>query len=130
VSLPTLRCQTYTRLWIFERHTYTVLGHRLWLPISHRALGYGAALIGPLWLAEWVLRIPFSAFGLTLHFVLPVVLVRWALSMAGNGERPWELATSWLRLWWFSVRHQRPRPVRLRSRARTRALRPVRVRER
>jgi hypothetical protein len=130
VSLPTLRCQTYTRLWVFGRYTYTVVGHRLWLPISHRALGYGAALIAPLWLLLWVAHVPFSAFGLTLHFVLPVVLVRWALSMAGNGERPLELALSWLRLGWYVARHRPRRAVAVRDHARVAGLVPVRVRER
>ncbi len=130
VSLPTLRCQTYTRLWVFGRYTYTLFGHRLWLPLSHRALGYGAALIVPLWLLEWALHIPFSAFGLTLHFVLPWLLVRWALSMAGNGERPLELALSWVRLGWYVARHKPRRAVAVRDRARVTGLVPVRVRER
>jgi len=128
---PTLDCVTYTRLWTFSRYTYTLLGHRLWLPISHRSVGYLLAVGVPLWGLMALLHVPFQTFGLTAHFIVPWLLTRWALKVAGHGARPHEFAWSWIRFAWnspgFLPQHQ---PVRVTGRVSTPlAVRPVRIGE-
>ena len=128
-SIPLL---TLTRLWLFSRHLYGLNGRALWVPVSHRAVGYSLAVFAPLWLVlEW-LGVPFHGFGWTVHAVLPGLLVWWALRTVGDGARPEELVWSWVRLVWHVARRRAGvRPARVRSVARCPVGGvPVRVRER
>lgn len=126
-----IRALTLTRLWLFSRYLYSVGDYRLWMPISHRGLGYTIAIVAPLWLVLYWLDVPIAEAGLTLHFVLPGLLVWWALRLVGEGAKPTEIITSWARLVWHIVhRGERVVPVRVASRATTPAGRPTRIRER
>lgn len=128
---PTLDCVTYTRLWTFSRHTYTLLGHRLWLPISHRSVGYLLAVTIPLWATLQLLHVPWASLGITVRFIVPWLLCRWALKAAGGGARPVEFAWSWLRLAVHPLRHRRrATPVRVSGAVSSPlAARPVRIKE-
>lgn len=122
-----IRLLDLTRLWQFSRYMYSFGEYRLWVPVSHRAVGYTLAALVPLWGALQVLGVPWTAFGLTAHVVLPGLLVWWALRVVGDGARPQELVGSWLRLGWLGVRGERLVPVRVASRSRVDVGRVTRV---
>lgn len=112
-----MRLLTLTRLWLFGRYLYSLGEYRLWVPIPHRALGYGLAVFVPLWLVLHVAGVGFKGPGLTWHFVIPGVLVWWLLRVVGEGARPTELVGSWLRMGRHVVRGRRVQSVRVKERA-------------
>lgn len=130
-DLPTLRLLTLTRLWLFGRSLYSLGPIRLWLPISHRALGYTAAIGVPFWVVLKVLHVPLDGVGLTLHFVVPGMMVWYALRLVGEGARPTDVVLSWVRLCWHLCTHRATLPAWVRGNVRTPLVtRTVRVRDR
>ena len=111
-----MRLLTLTRLWLFGRYLYRVGDVTLWTPISHRGLGYALAVFVPVWLVLALLRVGMGGPGLTWRFVIPGLLVWWALHAVGEGQRPHEAVSSWARLCWHVVRAPAVKPVRIRER--------------
>jgi hypothetical protein len=114
-----IRLLDLTRLWQFSRYMYSFGEYRLWVPISHRAVGYAIAVLSPVWLVLQALGVPWGGRGLTAHLVLPGALVWWALRVVGEGARPVELVGSWVRMGWLWVRGERLVPVVLRQATRS-----------
>lgn len=108
---PRVRMLNLTRLWLFSRHMYRIGDMALWVPISHRMLGYIIVVFVPALIVFNRLGIPFSGPGLTVNFVLPGVLVWWALRKVGEGEKPVDLVGSWVRLLVHAARAPRPVPA-------------------
>lgn len=111
-----MRLLTLTRLWLFGRYLYRVGDRSLWTPVSHRMLGYAVAVFVPVWVVLALLRVSMGGPGLTYRFVIPGLLVWWALHVVGEGQRPHEPVVSWVRMVWHVVRTPAVRPVRIRER--------------
>jgi hypothetical protein len=62
-----IRLLDLTRLWQFSRYMYSFGEYRLWVPISHRAVGYAIAVLSPVWLVLQALGVPWGGLGLTAH---------------------------------------------------------------
>jgi hypothetical protein len=60
-----IRLLDLTRLWQFSRYMYSFGEYRLWVPISHRAVGYAIAVLSPVWLVLQALGVPWGGLGLT-----------------------------------------------------------------
>lgn len=130
---PTITCRTITSLWRFPRAIYRFGPIPAPVPIPWVSVLYALAFLIPIWVVlSWV-RVPYANIGLTLRGVVPFFLAAACVRAASNGQRPSEIAWSWVRQVWVLARKgSRVRtPTRLRSRPVTRlAPVPTRLRSR
>lgn len=111
---PVITCQTITTLWRFPRAIYRFGPVPAPVPIPWVSVLYALAFLIPIWVVLSWIRVPYANIGLTLRFVVPFFLATACVRLATNGQRPTEVAWSWIRQVWVLAR-RRDR-VRVRTR--------------
>lgn len=115
-----IRLLTLTGLWRFQKYLHTVGGAALWEPIRWRTISWVAAVFGATIILAHITHLGWLGPALTLRFVLPGIVVWWAMRQVDAGASPGELALSWLR-WAAATVRREPDSGRRQLRSRARA---------